>query len=162
MKQPLVLHLKAALICALLAITLALPLLWAPLLPGWTWWRPPVVNPRAEAVIAFLVAFWAAWCVVDIPRRGLKILIWVATLWLLGTGVWIAGLYGHVTSSLVPVTAALLAGAGGLFFSFTPLGSRRVRWQSLVGPRVAPHVLRARIDDSHLPGEPRAAVAAVA
>ena len=162
MKQPLALHLKAALICALLAITLALPLLWAPLLPGWTWWRPPVVNPRVEAVIAFLVAFWVAWCVVDIPRRGLKILVWVATLWLLGTGIWIAALYGHVTSSLVPVTAALLAGAGGLFFSFTPLGSRRARWQSLVGPRVASNFLRARIDESHLPGEPRTVVVAVA
>ena len=29
MKKPLALHLKAALICALLAVTLALPLLWA-------------------------------------------------------------------------------------------------------------------------------------
>lgn len=162
MKRPLSLHLKAALICALLAITLSLPLLWAPLLPGWTWWHPPVVNPRAEAVIAFLVAFWVAWCVVDIPRRGLKILIWVATLWLLGSGIWLAGLYGHVSSSLVPVTAALLAGVCGLFFSFTPLGSRRARWQSLVGPRVAPGFLRARIDESHLHGEPRTGVFAVA
>jgi hypothetical protein len=162
MSKPLALHLKAALICALLAIALALPLLWAPLLPGWQWWRPPVVNPRAEAVIAFLVAFWVAWCVVDIPRRGLKILVWVATLWLLGSGIWIAGLYGHVTSSLVPVTAAMLAGVCGLCFSFTPLGSRRVRWQSLVGPRVAPQLLRERIDESHLPGEPRTTVVAVA
>ena len=162
MKKPLALHLKAALICALLAVTLALPLLWAPLLPGWIWWRPPVVNPRAEAVIAFVVAFWVAWCVVDIPRRGLKILIWVATVWLLGSGIWLAGLYGHVTSSLAPVTAALLAGAAGLFFSFTPAGSRRARWQSLVGLRVAPHFLRARIDENHLAGEPRSAVVAVA
>lgn len=162
MKRPLALHLKAALICALLAIALSLPLLWAPLLPGWTWWRPPVVDPRAEAVIAFIVAFWVAWCVVDIPRRGLKILIWVASLWLLGSGIWIAGLYGHVASSLVPVTSALLAGFCGLFFSFTPLGSRRARWQSLVGPRVAPGFLRARIDESQLAGEPRAAVLAVA
>lgn len=162
MNKPLALHLKAALICALLAITLALPLLWAPLLPGWTWWRPPMVNPRVEAVIAFLVAFWVAWCVVDIPRRGLKLLVWVATLWLLGSGIWIAGLYGHTTSSLVPVMAGLLAGAGGLFFSLTPLGSRRARWQSLVGPRVSPGFLRSRIDESHLPGEPRAAVVVVA
>lgn len=162
MKQTPVLHLKAALICALLAITVSLPVLWAPLLPGWTWWRPPSVNPRAEAVIAFIVAFWVAWCVVDIPRRGLKILVWAATLWLLGSGIWIAGLYGYVTSSLVPVATAVVAGACGLFFSFTPLGSRRVRWQSLVGPRVAPGILRARIDESRLQGEPRAAVLAIA
>lgn len=162
MKRPLTLHLKAALICALLAITVALPLLWAPLLPGWQGWRPPVVEPRAEAVIAFLVAFWVAWCVVDIPRRSLKILVWIATLWLLGSGVWIAGLYGHVVSSLVPVTSALLAGVCGLVFSFTPAGSRRARWQSLVGPRVAPEFLRARIDETRISGEPSAAVLAVA
>lgn len=162
MKKPLALHLKAALVCALLAITLALPLLWAPLLPGWTWWRPPVVNPRVEAIIAFVIAFWVAWCVVDIPRRGLKLLVWVATIWLLGSGIWIAGLYGHLTSSLVPVTSALLAGACGFFFACTPLGSRRVRWQSLVGRRVAPEFLRKRIDESQLAGEPRTATVAVA
>ncbi|MBJ7258296.1 MAG: hypothetical protein JHD33_02070 [Chthoniobacterales bacterium] len=162
MKRPIALHLKAALVCALLAITVALPLLWAPLLPAWQGWRPPVVDPRAEAVVAFIIAFWVAWCVVDIPRRGLKVLVWIATLWLLGSGVWIAGLYGHVTSSLVPVTAALLAGACGLFFSFTPHGSRRARWQSLVGPRVAPQFLRARIDESGLHGAPVTAVLAVA
>ena len=47
MKHPLALHLKAALICALVAIVLALPLLWVPLLPTWQGWRPPVINPRA-------------------------------------------------------------------------------------------------------------------
>ena len=162
MKRPLTLHLKAALICAFLAISLALPLLWAPLLPGWQGWRPPVVNPRVEAVIAFLIAFWVAWCVVDIPRRGLKILVWIATLWLLGSGIWIAGLYGHVASSLVPVTSAVLAGVCGLFFSFTPLGSRRVQWQSLVGPRVAPEFLRMRIDETRISGEPTSSFLAVA
>jgi len=161
MKRPLTLHLKAALICALLAITVALPLLWAPLLPGWQGWRPPVVDPRAEAVIAFIMAFWVAWCVIDIPRRGLKVLVWIATLWLLGSGIWIAGLYGHVTSSLVPVTVSILAGICGLSFSFTPLGSRRARWQSLVGPRVAPQFLRARIDESRLQGAPATEVLAV-
>lgn len=162
MKRPLTLHLKAALICALLAITVALPLLWAPLLPGWQGWRPPVVDPRAEAIIAFFIAFWVAWCVVDIPRRSLKILVWIATLWLLGSGVWIAGLYGHVVSSLVPVTSALLAGVCGLVFSFTPAGSRRAKWQSLVGPRIAPEFLRARIDETRISGEPSSAVLAVA
>ena len=82
MKHPLALHLKAALICALVAMVLALPVLWVPLLPAWQGWRPPVVNPRAEAILAVLVALWVAWCVVDIPRRGLKVLIWLATLWL--------------------------------------------------------------------------------
>jgi len=161
MRRPLALHLKAALVCALLAIALALPLLWVPLLPGWQGWRPPVVNPRAEAVIAFLIAFWVAWCVVDIPRRGLKILVLIATVWLLGSGIWIAGLYGHVTSSLVPLTSAVLAGVCGLVFSFSPLGSRRASWQSLVGPRVAPQFLRARIDETRLRGEPATAVVAV-
>lgn len=162
MKRFQILHLKAALICGLLAITLALPLLWAPLLPGWQGWHPPVVNPRVEAVLAFIIAFWVAWCVVDIPRRGLKILVWIATLWLLGSGIWIAGLYGHYVSSLVPVTSAAFAGICGLFFSFTPLGSRRARWQSLVGPRVAPGFLRTRIDETTISGEPATAVLAVA
>lgn len=162
MNRPLALHLKAALICALVAVTLALPLLWAPLLPGWQGWRPPVVSPRAEAVIAFLVAFWVAWCVVDIPRRGLKILVWIATLWLLGSGIWIAGLYGYTASSLAPVASAILAGVCGLFFSFSPLGSRRAQWQSLVGPRVAPEFLRAKIEEARISGEPSSAVLAVA
>jgi len=162
MKKPSVLHLKAALICALLGVTLALPLLWAPLLPGWQGWRPPVVNPRAEAIIAFIMALWVAWCVVDIPRRWLKVLIWLGTVWLLASGIWLAGLYGYYSSSLVPLTATVFAGLCGLVFSFTPLGSRRVRWQSLVGPRVAPEFLRSRIDERHLDEAPRTTVLAVA
>lgn len=162
MKKPLTLHLEAALLCAFLAIALSLPLLWAPLLPGWQGWRPPVVNPRAEAVLAVIAAFWVAWCVVDIPRRWLKVLVWIASLWLLGSGIWLAGLYGHMTSSLVPVAAAVLAGVFALLFSLTPAGSRRAQWQSLVGPRVAPDFLRSRIDEDRMHGEPRAAVLAVA
>ncbi len=162
MNRPLALHLKAALICALIGIVLALPLLWVPMLPAWQGWRPPVVSPRAEAILAIIMALWVAWCVVDIPRRGLKILIWLATLWLLGGGIWLAGLYGYASSSLVPLTAAGLAGAGALAFSFTPAGSRRARWQSLVGGRVAPEFLRARIDEQHLEDGPRSEVVAVA
>jgi len=162
MKRPLALHLKAALICALIGIVLALPLLWVPMLPAWQGWRPPMVSPRAEALLAIIMALWVAWCVVDIPRRSLKILIWLATLWLLGGGIWLAGLYGYSASSLVPLTAAVLAGAGALVFSSTPAGSRRARWQSLVGGRVAPEFLRARIDEQHLEEGPRSEVLAVA
>ena len=162
MNRPLVLHLKAALLCAFASIALALPLLWLPLLPAWQGWRPPVASPRAEAVLAVLAALAVAWCVVDIPRRGLKILIWLATLWLLGGGIWLAGLYGYPSNSLVPLTAAALAGLLALAFSFTPAGSRRARWQSLVGGRVAPAFLRARIDERHLDDGPRSEVLAVA
>ncbi|MBE2180328.1 MAG: hypothetical protein IAE97_07640 [Chthoniobacterales bacterium] len=161
MKRPLILHLKAALFCAFVAVALSLPLLWVPLLPAWQGWRPPVVSPRAEAVLALVMALWVAWCVVDIPRRSLKVLIWVATLWLLGSGIWLAGLFGFSASSLVPVTAAGLAGAGGLLFSLTPAGSRRARWQSLVGNRVAPEFLRERIDERHLEEAPRSEILAV-
>jgi len=162
MNRPLALHLKAALLSALAAIVLALPLLWVPLLPAWQGWRPPVVSPRAEAILAVLMALAVAWCVVDIPRRGLKVLIWLATLWLLGGGIWLAGLYGYAASSLVPLIAAALAGAIALAFSFTPAGSRRARWQSLVGGRVAPEFLRARIDERHLEEGPRSELLAVA
>jgi len=162
MNRPLTLHLKAALLCALAGIVLALPLLWVPMLPAWQGWRPPVVSPRVEAVLAVLVALWVAWCVVDIPRRALKILIWLATLWLLGGAIWLAGLYGYPSSSLVPLTAAGLAGAAALAFSFTPAGSRRARWQSLVGGRVAPGFLRSRIDEQHLDEGPRSEVLCVA
>jgi hypothetical protein len=162
MNRPLALHLKVALICALIGIVLALPLLWVPMLPAWQGWRPPLVSPRAEAILAIIMALWVAWCVVDIPRRGLKVLIWLATLWLLGGGIWLAGLYGYPSSSLVPLTAAGLAGAGALAFSFTSAGSRRARWQSLVGGRVAPEFLRARIDEQHLEEGPRSEVLAVA
>jgi len=162
MNRPLTLHLKAALLCALAGIVLALPLLWVPMLPVWQGWRPPVVSPRAEAIIAVIMALWVAWCVVDIPRRGLKVLIWLATLWLLGGGIWLAGLYGYSSSSLVPLTAAGLAGATALAFSFTPAGSRRARWQSLVGGRVAPGFLRSRIDERHLEEGPRSEILAVA
>jgi hypothetical protein len=163
MNRPLALHLKAALLCALVAIVLALPLLWVPvLLPAWQGWRPPVVSPVAEAILAVIMALAVAWCVVDIPRRGLKVLIWLATLWLLGGGIWLAGLYGYPASSLVPLTAAGLAGAVALGFSFTPAGSRRARWQSLVGGRVSPEFLRSRIDERHLEDGPRSEVLAVA
>ena len=162
MNRPLALHLKAALLCALIAIVLALPLLWLPMLPAWQGWRPPVVSPRVEAILAVIMALWVPWCVVDIPRRGLKVLIWLATLWLLGGGIWLAGLYGYNSSSLVPLTAAGLAGAGALAFSFTPTGSRRARWQSLVGGRVAPEFLRSRIDEQYLEEGPRSEVIAVA
>lgn len=162
MKKPLLLHLKASLLCALGAVVLALPLLWVPMLPEWGGWRPPVTSPRVEAVLAVLAAAWVAWCVVDIPRRGLKVLVWMASLWLLASGIWLGGLYGLSASSLVPVTAATLAGAGAMAFSFTPAGSRRAKWQSLVGPRVAPAFLRARIDEEHLDENPRTEVVTVA
>jgi len=162
MNKPLALHLKAALLCALLGVTFALPLLWLPFMPAWQGWRPPVVNPRVEAVLAVIMALWVAWCVVDIPRRWLKVIIWLSSVWLLASGIWLAGLYGFLASSLVPVTATIFAGLCGLFFSFTPLGSRRVRWQSLVGPRVDPEFLRSRIDESHLDESPRTTTLAVA
>ncbi len=161
MNRPLTLHLKATLICGLAGVALALPLLWAPLLPAWQGWRPPHVSPRAEALLAVAMAFWTAWCVVDIPRRGLKLLVWVATLWLLGSGIWLCGLFGYASSSLVPVAAVALAGAGALVFSFTSAGSRRARWQSLVGDRVSPEFLRARIDERRLEDGPRTEVLAV-
>ena len=162
MKRPLVLHLKAALICALAAIVLALPLLWVPSLPALAGWQLPVVSPRVEAILAVLVALWVAWCVVDIPRIGLKVLTWLGTLWLLGGGIWLAGLYGYASSSLVPMTAAGLAGAVALAFSMSPAGSRRARWQALVGSRVGPEFLRARIEEDHLGEELRTEVVAVA
>ncbi len=155
MNRPLTLHLKAALLCGFLGIIIALPLLWVPLLPAWQGWRPPIVNPRVEAILASVMAFWVAWCVVDIPRGGLKVLVWGATLWLLGSGIWLFGLYGYDSSSLVPLTAAAVAGIAALIFSITPAGSRRVRWQSLVGGRVAPAFLRARVDEQRLDEEPR-------
>jgi hypothetical protein len=162
MNRPLALHLKASLVCALAAIALALPLLWVPMLPAWQGWRPPVVSPRAEAILAVIMALWVAWCVVDIPRRGLKVLVWLATLWLLGGGIWLAGLYGYDSSLLVPLTAAGLAGAGALAFSSGPAGSRRARWESLVGGRVAPGFLRACIEEQQLDDGPRSEVIAVA
>ncbi len=161
MTHPLKLHLKAALICALVAVVLSLPLLWVPQLPSWKGWRPDLVSPRAEALLAAFVALWTAWCVIDIPRRGLKVLIWVATFWLLGSGLWIAGLYGLAANGVVPLTAVGLAGAGALAFSFTPAGSRRARWEALVGNRVAPDVLRASIDERHLEDGPRTEFLAV-
>lgn len=162
MTRPLTLHLKATLLCASGALVLALPLLWAPLLPSWHGWRPPLVSPRAEAIVALVMAFWTAWCVVDIPRRGLKVLVWLGTLWLLGSGIWLSDLYGYSASSLVPVAAAAIAGAAGIAFSLTPAGSRRARWQSLVGKRVDPEFLRARIDEQYLDESPRSAVLVVA
>lgn len=162
MNRPLTLHLKATLLCALGGLVLALPLLWVPVLPAWQGWRPPLVSPRAEALVAAVMAFWTAWCVVDIPRRGLKVLVWVATLWLLGSGIWLFGLYGYHASSLAPVAAAGVAGLAGLVFSFSPAGSSRARWQALVGGRVDPSFLRARIDEHQLEQGPRSAVLAVA
>jgi len=149
------------LVCGLIGVVLALPLLWVPLLPAWQGWKPPLVSPRAEAMLAFVMALWVAWCVVDIPRRGLKILVWFATVWLLGSGIWLSGLYGFDASSLVPVTAAGIAGAAALAFSSSAAGSRRARWEKLVGPRVTRDVLRSRIEESNLDEKPRSAVLAV-
>jgi len=149
-------------VCALVAMVFALPILWLPFLPAWSGWRPPVVSPRVEAIVAVVVALWVSWCVVDIPRKGLKVLVWLGTMWLLGGGIWLAGLYGYPSSSLVPLTAAGLAGAGALAFSFSPAGSRRARLQALVGRRVAPDFLRARIEEHHLGDGPRGEVLSVA
>jgi hypothetical protein len=161
MRRPLELHLKAALICALVAIVLTLPLLWALQLPAWPGWSPELVSPRAEALLSVLLALWTAWCVVDIPRRGLKVLIWIATFWLLASGLWIAGLYGFTSNPLAPLVAVGLAGAGALAFSFSPAGSRRARWEALVGNRVAPEFLRNSIDERHMDDGPRSEILAV-
>lgn len=155
------LHLKAALVCGLAAIVLALPLLWVPQLPGWTGWRLPVGNPGAEALLACLAAFWTAWCVVDIPRPSLKLLVFAGTLWLLGSGIWLCGLFGHQIFSVVPLTAAGLAGAGAFAFALSPVGSRRARWEALVGPRVSRDLLRQRINESDLDPAPRALLLSV-
>ena len=53
------------------------------------------------------------------------------------------------------MTAAGLAGAGALAFSFSPAGSRRARWQSLVGGRVSAEFLHSRMDERHLEDGPR-------
>jgi hypothetical protein len=161
MKRPLILHLKVALLCTLAAVALALPLLWLPQLPAWPAWRPPLINPRVEAVLAVLAAAWTAWCVVDIPRRGMKLLILVASLWLLGSGIWLSWLYGYPVLSVVPLTAAGLAGAGAFAFSFSSLGSRRARWHSLVGGRVAADLLHEHIDGRRLEEGPQPATVTV-
>lgn len=161
MKRLPTLHLKAALVCALAAIVLALPILWIPQLPAWTGWRLPVGNPGAEAILACLAAFWTAWCVVDIPRPALKFLVFAGTLWLLGSGIWLCGLFGHQTFSVVPLTAAGLAGAGAFAFALSPVGSRRARWESLVGPRVSRDILRQRINEGDLDPSPRALLLSV-
>lgn len=162
MNRPPILHLKAALLCALGAIVLALPLVWLPSLPGMASWWPAPLSPRVEAVLAVVFAGWVAWCVVDIPRRGLKILIWGATLWLLVSGLWLGGLYGWPVGWWTPAAAVGLAGAGALAFSFSPAGSRQARWASLVGARVAPEVRRAGIDERDLPEGPQESFVVVA
>lgn len=162
MNRPLALHLKAALLCALAAVALSLPLIWVPMVNAGVSWWPTSVTPRTEAVLALLAALWVAWCVVDIPRRDLKILIWAGSVWLLLSGIWLAGLYGWPSGMLVPVTAAVLSGAAALFFSFTPYGSRRVRWEKLVGSRVSRRVLRGHIDERHLDERPQERVVSVA
>ena len=152
MKRPLILHLKAALFCALLALALSLPMLWAPLLPAWGCLRggPGGASCACDGLLG-------AWCVVDIPRRGL-VLIWGHAL-AARQRIWLAGLQFSL-SSLVPVTAAGPAGAGD-WCSLTPAGSKRARWQSLVGNRVSPDFLRERIEERHLEEGPRSEVLAV-
>jgi hypothetical protein len=63
--------------------------------------------------------------------------------------------------SVVPLTAAALAGGGAFAFSLSPVGSRRARWESLVGPRVSRDFLRQRINESDLDPAPRSLLLSV-
>lgn len=169
------LHIKAAVVCALAALVVALPLLWVPsLVPAKLPWRS--INPIFEAFLAVFAASWVAWCVIDIPRFTLKVLVWGASLWLLGAGIWIADNYAdrarlagtpdsfiwYEACSAVPLLAGTLSGLAALAFSFSPAGSRKARWRSLVEGRVSPALLRARIDEGRLTEAPRSEVVAVA
>ncbi|HEX4086500.1 MAG TPA: adenylate/guanylate cyclase domain-containing protein [Chthoniobacteraceae bacterium] len=139
-------YLKATLICALLALVIALGLYEAGALrgldralAGFLGLIAPAQGRHLPAQFAaiILLSFGIAWTTVDLNRTGAKLLVALAALGeILGLTVVLA-LYGTYFSPFPGLAALLVAFFCGLAFARSPAGKRKRLLEEVFGDRIS-------------------------
>ncbi|NNE92649.1 MAG: adenylate/guanylate cyclase domain-containing protein [Verrucomicrobiales bacterium] len=94
-----------------------------------------------EILLITVTSLGVAWCLVDIPQLGHKILVFMTILVvLMGLSPTFA-LYGKLFEPFSCMTAALLAATAGIIYAGTELGMRKRVLQNVLGPRVSRTIL---------------------
>lgn len=97
----------------------------------------PAGSPLVEQLLAVAVAFGAAWCVIDIPHPGHKLLVAVLLLLVLAGLSPALALYGVAFGPFPALGSAALAVTAGLFYSGTEPGMRKRLLLEAVGSRIS-------------------------
>lgn len=105
-----------------------------------------VVLSWLGPVLTILVAFGVAWCAVDIPEPGQKMLVFLTTLVFLAGFSLSLALFGVMAEPFAPICAATLAAGAGLFYSGTEPGRRKRVLQTALGSRVSKTLFRQLLD----------------
>lgn len=115
---------------------------FAPLKPGAT------ISSGAllEFVITVLAAFGAAWCVIDVPKVGHKVLVFLVLMAVLLALSPTLALYGVMFAPFSSVGAAFLATAVGFIYAGTEHGTRKRLLLDVLGSRVSGETFRGLMD----------------
>ncbi len=95
-----------------------------------------------ELAMAIAVAFAAAWCVIDIPHVGHKMLVFVVMLVVLLALSPTLALHGVMFAPFSSITAAFLATAAGFVYAGTEHGTRKRLLLDVLGTRVSGDTFR--------------------
>jgi class 3 adenylate cyclase len=99
-----------------------------------------------ERGVIVLAALGTAWCVIDIPHVGNKLLVLLTLVVVIfGLSPTLA-LYGIVFPPFSGVAAALIAGGAGLAYAGTEHGMRKRVLQRVLGARVSPEKFAALLN----------------
>lgn len=133
-------------VVALLAVSVALPLIWMPLVWPEAWrWVPAGwlhgASLRVDALLTLGLAAFAAWCAVDIPRASLRALVLGLTALLLASGVAVCGMTGWPLGWGAPLVGLLVAGGAGWGAAATEAGRRPARVRERLQGRLAPEAV---------------------
>ncbi|MCB1231793.1 MAG: adenylate/guanylate cyclase domain-containing protein [Verrucomicrobiae bacterium] len=101
---------------------------------------------QMEVSIILAAAFAAAWCVIDIPHVGQKMLVFLTLIVVLLALSPTLALYGVVFAPFSSVCAASLATAAGFAYSGTEHGMRKRLLLDLLGARVSQETFRKLMD----------------
>ncbi len=104
-----------------------------------------------EVLVITIAALGAAWCLVDIPQVGHKVLVFMTLqIVILGLSPSLA-LYGSLFEPFSAMISGLLAATLGLVYSGTEKGMRKKVLQNVLGQRVSRSVFNELMDASEPP-----------
>ena len=105
------------------------------------------VGHPLEIALTVFAAFAAAWCVIDIPQSGHKVLVFlVLMLVIIGLSPTLA-LYGVLFEPFPAMSAAILATTAALVYSGTEHGMRKRVLIQVLGSRVSPGTFDGLMND---------------
>ncbi|MEZ5432752.1 MAG: hypothetical protein R3F31_16600 [Verrucomicrobiales bacterium] len=88
-------------------------------------------------ILTIVVAFGVAWCAVDIPEVGQKLLVFLTTLVVVSGVALSAALFGIMVEPFSALSGATLAAGAGLFYASTEPGRRKRVLQTVLGNRIS-------------------------